>query len=176
GGAVGFVATQAIGLLLSEYGSRGDTASLRVGREALNAMLDSGAVGADGALDDPPVVVRAGLARDLALAWVLTADPRYQIAARRETRTLAHELLQPTDHTVFTDREAYAIGSLLEAASAVGDTAGQAAARGALDALLRQVYASGYGVRHTLIGSVDGLLQDQLQVAVASLDAYEATG
>ncbi|HEY6807237.1 MAG TPA: hypothetical protein VI160_00510, partial [Gemmatimonadales bacterium] len=91
-------------------------------------------------------------------------------------RILAHQLLEPTDHTVFTDREAYAIGSLLEAASAVGDTGAQGAARAALDALLRQVYASGYGVRHTLVGSVDGLLQDQLQVAVASLDAYEATG
>lgn len=175
-GAQGFVATQAIGLLLSEYGSRGDTASLRVGRQALDAMLDSGAVGGDGTLDDPPVTIRAGLARDLALAWVLTADTRYQIAARRETRILAHQLLEPTDHTVFTDREAYAIGSLLEAASAVGDTGGQADARKALDALLKQVYASGYGVRHTLVGSVDGLLQDQLQVAVASLNAYEATG
>ena len=176
GAVTGFVATQAIGLLLSEYGSRGDTASLSVGREALNAMLDSGAVGADGTQDDPPVTVRAGLARDLALAWVLTADPRYQTSARRETRILAHQLLEPTDHTVFTDREAYAIGSLLEAASAVGDTGAQGAARAALDALLRQVYASGYGVRHTLVGSVDGLLQDQLQVAVASLDAYEGTG
>ena len=47
-GATGFVATQAIGLLLAEYGSRGDTASLRVGRQALDGMLDSGAVGADG--------------------------------------------------------------------------------------------------------------------------------
>ena len=175
-GVEGFVGTQAINLLFSDYGTRGDTASLRVGREALDAMLDSGAVGADGALDDPPVTVRAGLARDLSLAWVLTADPRYQSAARQETRTLARQLLQPSDHAVFTDREAYAIGSLLEAASAVGDTAGQAAARGALDALLRQVYASGYGVRHALVGSVDGLLQDQLQVAVAALDAYEATG
>lgn len=172
----GFVATQAIDLLLREYGTRGDTASLQVARQSLNAMLDSGAVGADGALDDPPMVVRAGLVRDLAVAWVLTADPRYQGAARRETRTLAHELLQPTDHAVFTDREAYAIGSLLEAASAIGDTAGQAASRGALDALLRQVYASGYGVRHTLVGSVDGLFQDQLQVATAALNAYEATG
>ncbi|HWZ27694.1 MAG TPA: DUF255 domain-containing protein [Gemmatimonadales bacterium] len=176
GGVTGFVATQAIALLLTEYGSRGDTAALHAGRAALDAMLDSGAVGADGGLDDPPVTVRAGLARDLALAWVLTADPRYQTAGRRETRTLARELLQPIDHTVFTDREAYAIGSLLEAASAVGDTAGQAAARDALDALLRQVYASGYGVRHTLVGSVDGLFQDQLEVAVAALDAYEATG
>jgi len=172
----GFVTTQAVALMLGEYGTRGDTASLRAGRAALDALLDSGAVGADGALDDPPVVVRGGMARDLALAWVLTADPRYQTAARRETRTLARELLEPSDHTVFTDREAYAIGSLLEAASAVGDTAGQAAARSALDALLHQVYASAYGVRHTLVGSVDGLFQDQLQVAVAALDAYEATG
>jgi len=176
GAGAGFVVTQAIALLLGEYGSRGDTASFRAGRQALDAMLDSGAEGADGALDDPPVVVRAGLARDLSLAWVLTADPRYQLAARRESRTLAHQLLEPTDHAVFTDREAYAIGSLLETASAVGDTAGQRAALGALDALLHQVYASGYGVRHTLVGSVDGLFQDQLEVAVAALDAYEATG
>lgn len=176
-GAVGgFIATQSIALLLSEYGTRGDIASLQVGRRALDALLDSGAVGSDASRDDPPIVVRAGLARDLALAWVLTADPRYQSAARAQTRALTHELLEPADRSVFADREAYAIGSLLEAASAVADTAGQNAARAALDALLHQVYAPGYGVRHALVGSVQGLLQDQLQVAAAALAAYEATG
>ena len=153
----GFVATQAVALLLGEYGTRGDIASLQVGRRALDALLDSGAVGSDASRDDPPIVVRAGLARDLSLAWVLTADPRYQAAARAQTRALTHELLEPADRSVFADREAYAIGSLLEAASAVADTAGQNAARAALDALLHQVYAPRYGVRHALVGSVQGL-------------------
>ena len=172
----GFVATQAIALLLGEYGTAGDTAALRVARRALDALLDSGAVGAATARDDPPIVVHAGLARDLSLAWVLTADLRYREAGRTETRALAHALLEPQDRTVFADREAFAIGALLESAAAIGDTGSQNRALQALDGLLRQVYARGYGVRHALLGSVDGLLEDQVQVASASLSAYEATG
>lgn len=176
GGVGGFAATQAVTLLIGQYGLRGDTASLAVARRALAALLDSGAVGAAAALDDPPLVVRAGLARALALAWVVTADPRYRAEARDVTRALAHGLADPGGRTIFTDREAYAAASLLEAASAVDDTAGRGVALRALDALLRQTYAPGYGVRHTLVGQVDGLLQDQVQMGAAALAAYEATG
>ena len=46
----------------------------------------------------------------------------------------------------------------------------------ALDSLLKRVYAHGFGVRHAVAGSVHGLLQDQVQVAAASIAAYNATG
>ena len=38
------------------------------------------------------------------------------------------------------------------------------------------MYARGFGVRHAMAGTVHGLLQDQVQVAAASVAAYNATG
>src|SRR5260370_1469221 len=85
-----FIHTQAVGLLLGEFARTGDSASLAVARAALDVMLDSGAVAA--AVDDPLAVVRAGLARDLALALALTGGPRYRQAAGRELHTLTRRL------------------------------------------------------------------------------------
>jgi uncharacterized protein YyaL (SSP411 family) len=79
---------------------------------------------------------------------------------------------------VFADRDAYVIGSVLDAAVAVGDSGAVARARAALDTLLRRVYARGRAVRH-VAGSgspVRALLEDQVQVAWACLAAREATG
>src|SRR5881628_3862207 len=117
-----FTHTQAVWLLLAEFARTGDSASLAVARAALDVLLDSGAVAA--ALDDPLAVVRAGLARDLALAWVLTADPRYRERAGRELHALARGLdaAGEDDRPLFADREAYVIGSMLEAAGAVADS------------------------------------------------------
>ena len=176
-----FTHTQAVGLLLGEFARTGDSASLAVARAALEAMLDSGAVTA--ALDDPLALVRAGLARDLAVAWVLTAETRYREAARRELHALARALdaAGAGELPLFADREAYVIGSMLEAAAAVADSLVQRRGVAALDTLLRRVYAPGYGVRHSATEGgggtgVHGLLQDQVQVAGASLTAYAITG
>src|SRR5207249_2905951 len=67
-------------------------------------------------------------------------------------------------------------GPPAEAAAALGDFAAQTRALAALDSLLKRVYAHGFGVRHAVAGSVHGLLQDQVQVAAASIAAYNATG
>jgi uncharacterized protein YyaL (SSP411 family) len=174
-GIGGFVHTQAVALLLSEAVRSGDTSLLASARTALDAMLDSGAVAADAALDDPPGVVRAGLARTLALAWALTSDSRYRDIARAQLLALTRAF-GGRDHPVFADREAYAIGSVLEAAGTVGDSLSEARAVAALDTLLRRVYAKGLGVRHSVTGGVTGLLQDQVQVAAACLAAYSVTG
>ncbi|MBI1967038.1 MAG: thioredoxin domain-containing protein [Gemmatimonadetes bacterium] len=179
-----FPATRAVGALLSDYGRMGDTTSLGVARAALDRMLDSApplpadAPEPQGARDDPPTIVRAGLLRDLAQAWAVTGEARYGDAARRLAGALAGELGggRRTDRAVFTDREAFVIGSVLEAAGAVGDSAAEAAARMALDSLLVRVYTPGWGVRHAVVGSVQGLLQDQMQVAGACLAAHAATG
>jgi uncharacterized protein YyaL (SSP411 family) len=179
-GLGGFSHTQAVGLLLGEFARTGDSASLTVARAVLDVMLDSGAVAADAALDDPPALVRAGLARDLAVAWVLTAEPRYRDAAAYEVRALVRGLdaAGAEDRPLFSDRQAYVIGSLLEAAGAIGDSLAERRAVAALDSLLRRVYAKGLGVRHATTGgsAVHGLLQDQVQVAAACLAAYAVAG
>src|SRR2546429_269983 len=85
---------------------------------------------------------------------------------------------RPADRTVFADRDAYVIGSILDAAVAMGDSGAVGRARAALDTLLRRVYARGRAVRH-VAGSgspVRALLEDQVQVAWACLAAREATG
>src|SRR5438128_3749568 len=177
-----FTHTQAVWLLLAEFARTGDSASLTVARAAVDVLLDSGAVAA--ALDDPLAVVRAGLARDLALAWVLTADPRYRERAGRELHALARGLdaAGEDDRPLFADREAYVIGSMLEAAGAVADSLVERRGVAALDTLLRRVYARGFGVRHSATrgggggAGVHGLLQDQVQVAAASLTAFAITG
>ena len=168
--------TQAVALLLTDYALAADTAALVAARAALDALLDSAGPPAVAAADVPPALVRAGLARDLAVAWVLTAEPRYRDAATNELRALIRALGGDEGRPRFADREAYAIAGALDAAAALGDFAAQTRALAALDSLLKRVYAHGFGVRHAMAGSVHGLLQDQVQVAAASIAAYNATG
>src|SRR5439155_1102677 len=105
-------------------------------------MVNSGeGATANVARDAPPGLVRAGLVRNLAVGWALTGTPRYRDAARLVLQRLARELGPAADATVFADREAYVIGSVLEAAPAVGDSAVARRALSALDGLLRRAYA-----------------------------------
>src|SRR5258708_277445 len=130
------------------------------------------------ARDEPPELVRAGLLRDLVIAWSATGESRYREEARDVARRLTSDVGRTADRTVFADRDAYVIGSILDAAVALGDAGTIARARAALDTLLRRVYAQGRAVRH-VAGSgspVRALLEDQVQVAWACLAAREATG
>jgi len=176
-----FVHTQAVALLLVAYARSNAAADLAAARAALDLMVDSGGVAqaspAAGVRDDPPGLVRAGLVRDLAAAWAVTGERRYRDAARELVRFLAREL-QAGDRAVFADREAYAIGAVLEAAATVDDSASGARALAALDTLLKRAYSPSRGARHAARGgsAVRGLLQDQVQVAGACLAAYGATG
>ena len=176
GALVGFVPTQAVALLLADYALEADTAALTAARAALDALLDSAGPPAAAAADVPPALVRAGLARDLAVAWVLTAEPRYRDAAAVELHALTRALGGDEGRPLFADREGFAIAATLDAASALGDSVAQTRALAALDTLLKRVYARGFGVRHAMAGTVHGLLQDQVQVAAASVAAYNATG
>ena len=72
--------------------------------------------------------------------------------------------------------ESASTGVSLAASRAGTNDAATAHATAALDSLLRRVYASQLGARHATVGSVRGLLQDQVQLAAASLAAYDATG
>ena len=173
-----FMHTQAVSLLLATYGRTGDSSYLKAASTVLDFMVDSGdAVTADVARDDPPSLVRAGLVRNLAVGWALTGTPRYRDAARVVLQRLARDLGDGPESAVFADREAYVIGSVLEAGPAVGDSAVSRRAVGALDRLLRLTYARKRGARHTAGGAaVRGLLQDQVQLAAACLAAYGYTG
>lgn len=163
-----FPYAQAVGLLLGEYERHGDTVALRVAREALET-------GAGGLMESSPDLVRALTARNLAAAWALLGDTVMRDASRSLARALGHRLAG-TDRVAFTDREAYLIAAVLEGSWMLGDTSGAAGAREALDRLLERVYEPGQGMRHAVVGSVSGLLQDQVQVAAACLAAYTAFG
>src|SRR5256884_8097146 len=115
---------RAVSLLLATYGRTGDSSYLKAARTVLDFMVDSGdAVTVDVARDDPPSLVRAGLVRNLAVGWALTGTSRYRDAARVVLQRLARELGDGPESAVFADREAYVIGSGLEAPPAVGDPA-----------------------------------------------------
>jgi uncharacterized protein YyaL (SSP411 family) len=170
--------TQAADLLLAAYARTGDSAYLAPARAVLNYMIDSGEASlAASARDDPPELLRAGLLRGLAAAWRATGEPRYRDEAWDLARRLVGDVARTDDRTVFADREAYVIGSILDAAATVGDSGTVVRARGALDSLLRRVYAPARAVRHVAgAGSpVRALLGDQVQVAWACLAAREAT-
>ena len=171
--------TQAVDLLLTVYARTGDSTYLVPARAVLDHLVDSGDAGvAASARDDPPELVRAGLLRDLVSAWSVTGESRYRDQARDVARRLSGHVGRTADRTVFADRDAYVIGSILDAAVAVSDSGAVVRARAALDTLLRRVYARGRAVRH-VAGSgspVRALLEDQVQVAWACLAAREATG
>ncbi len=171
--------TQAVELLLAVYVRTRDSTYLAPARAVLDYLVDSGDAGlAASARDDPPELVRTGLLRDLVSAWSITGESRYRDAARDAARRLNGDVGRTADRTVFADRDAYVIGSVLDAAVAVGDSGLVGRARAALDTLLRRVYARGRAVRH-VAGSGSpprALLEDQVQVAWACLAAHEATG
>lgn len=169
--------TRAVGLLLTEYGLTADTATLMTARVGLARLVDTSAgPRRRSSRDDPPAVVRAGTLRALAQGWALTNDLTYRDAARSLIVKLAATLDPNPRHTVFADQQAFVVSSVLETAATVEDTASEDRALVFLDSLLRRAYAPGWGVRHAMVGSVQGLLQDQVQVAAACLAAFEATG
>jgi uncharacterized protein YyaL (SSP411 family) len=165
--------------LIAAYARTGDSVYLAPARAVLDYMIDSGDAGlAASARDDPPELLRAGLLRALAAAWAATDEPRYRDATRDLARRLAGDRARTAYRTVFADRDAYVIGSILDAAAAVGDSGTVARASAALDTLLRRAYGRGRPVRHALGGGapVRALLEDQVQVAWACLAARDATG
>ena len=171
--------TQAVELLLAAYTRTRDSSYLVPARAVLDYLVDSGDAGvAASGRDDPPELVRAGLLRDLVAAWSATRESRYRDEARDMTRRLTGDVGRTADRTVFADRDAFVIGSILDAAVALGDSGVVVRARAALDTLLRRVYGRGRAVRHVAGGGspVRALLADQVQVAWACLAAREATG
>jgi uncharacterized protein YyaL (SSP411 family) len=171
----GLASVQGMTLLLTEYTRNGDSASYAVARDALATLLDSGTVAA-ASVDEPPELVRASLARVLALAWVFTADPRFRESGQDQLTGLLRTLTYQDGRALFADRDGFAIATAIATADGLRDSLAQRRAVAALDTLLRRVYAPRSGVRHTVSGANTGLLQDQVQVADACVAAYTATG
>src|SRR5207302_498596 len=80
------------------------------------------------------------------------------------------------DRTVFADRDAYVIGSILDVGATLQDAGAVGRGQAALDSLLRRVYAPRRPVRHVAGpgSSARALLQDQVQVVWACLAAHRA--
>jgi uncharacterized protein YyaL (SSP411 family) len=164
----------AVSLLLAEAARGHDTTLLTTALRALDLMLDTTV---DNLAEDPPRLVRAALAASLATAWTVTGEQRYRDASRALLHGLVAEL--PPEGSVFVDQEAFVIENMLVAAATVGEPAVENRARKGLDVLLQRTYAKGWGVRHAITGmpaagatTPQGLLQDQVQVAAASLAAH----
>jgi uncharacterized protein len=117
--------------------------------------------------------VRASLLTTLAQAWVVTGDAAYRDAGHRLAESLSRELHEPGDGALFADQEAFIIESVLLSSSTFGVPKAEQRARNALEALLQRMYARAWGVRHSAVGSSQGLLQDQVQVAAACLAAHQ---
>ncbi|HUL49552.1 MAG TPA: DUF255 domain-containing protein [Gemmatimonadales bacterium] len=173
---------QATGLLLAAFVHDGDTTDLQVARAVLDWVADSGESAArSGERDGPPGVLRAAMLRNLASGWSLTGDAHYRVAAGNLVSSLERDLADTAKRVVFADREAYVIGSMLEAAASISDSLASRDGVRALDALLARSYTAGHGVRHTSAwpppgGTAPLLLQDQIQTASACLAAYNTTG
>lgn len=165
-----FPHAQAVSLLLDEYGRDADTVALRLARAALYLVDSLDAIGA--MAESSPDLVRAMLLRNFTAAWAFTADTQFRDAGRGLVRALIRRLSSAEPYPRFSDREAYVIGALIDAAPALGDMWAGLAARARLERLLERTYVPGDGVRHA--GTVHGLLQDQVQVAAACLAAYQA--
>jgi uncharacterized protein YyaL (SSP411 family) len=158
-------------LLFGWFGAMGDSGDLRLAGATLGALTAD--AGGDG---EPVSLVRAALVRALLRGWVVTGDTGLRRVTRDLLSALRGDLPVDGDALVFTDGSAFVIGAALDASVAMSDSETSLRALAALDSLLRRVYASDLGARHATVGSVRGLLQDQVQLAGACNAAYSATG
>jgi uncharacterized protein YyaL (SSP411 family) len=97
--------------------------------------------------------------------------------ATARARLLAARAARPTpfvDRTRYTNWNAMMASAMLRAGAVLGDPAARTHALATL-ARLRSERVTEDAVTHTP-GGVGGLLEDQVQVAAAALDAHEATG
>jgi uncharacterized protein YyaL (SSP411 family) len=83
------------------------------------------------------------------------------------------------DRTIYSDRNGMLISAYLEASRVLGNEQAKAFALKTLELLLREAYREGNGMYHAYFEGMPrlpGLVKDQVQVANALLDAFEATG
>jgi uncharacterized protein YyaL (SSP411 family) len=104
---------------------------------------------------------------------LLESGRRKMIQARQARRAPA------VDRSFHSDWNGMMVSSYLKAYATLGDEEARAFALKTLDFILKRLATANAGVYHSLIGSerlVSGLLDDQVMMARALLDAYEVTG
>ncbi|HXF81628.1 MAG TPA: thioredoxin domain-containing protein [bacterium] len=116
-------------------------------------------------------VIAAALARPVEQVRSLLAAARDKLARARAARRAP-----AVDTALYANWNGMAISAFLTAAAALRDPTYAATALRTLDRFLAEGYASGRGFVHALGSPAPGFADDQLQMASALLDAYEATG
>lgn len=104
---------------------------------------------------------------------LIESGRRTMIEARRARQSPA------IDRSVLSDWNGMMVSSYLKAYETLGDEEARAFALRTLDFILKRTFNATTGMYHSLIGServVPGLLDDQVMIARALLDAYEVTG
>jgi uncharacterized protein YyaL (SSP411 family) len=105
-----------------------------------------------------------------------------QILARAKSKMYAARLKRPTpfvDTALYASWNGMMISALLDAYKVLDHEAARASALKALDLMLAKACDPAKGMYHSLVNGqarIEGLLDDQVFIAAALLDAYEVTG
>ena len=125
-------------------------------------------------IDQPLGAIAARLQLDEAKVAELLASARRKMAdarARRQTPFI--------DKSIYTSWNGMLISALLEAYRVLGIKGERDRALATLDLLVAKAYDREKGMYHTLVDGeprIEGLLEDQVFIMAALLDAYEITG
>jgi uncharacterized protein YyaL (SSP411 family) len=122
--------------------------------------------------------VQTWLADPVDGAWAGSqrADPGYY--AHSERSAVAPDDMPPIDRTLFADWNGMMASAALQAGRVMGDSALSGFAIKSLERIVLLCYRPGTGAAHYYDGQAArrGLLDDQVALAAAHLDAFEATG
>jgi uncharacterized protein YyaL (SSP411 family) len=104
------------------------------------------------------------------------ADPGYY--ADRSTESTGPSTAPPVDRTLYVDWNALMVSAALHAGRVMNDTGLSEFAIRSLERVVLLCYHPGAGVAHYFdrAPEIRGLLDDQIVMAVAQLDAFDATG
>jgi uncharacterized protein len=118
----------------------------------------------------------------IAARMKVAPDDVPQVLARAQAKMYAARLKRPTpfvDTTLYASWNGMMISALLEAYKILNHQPALASALKALDRMLAKAYDPAKGMYHSLVNGqarIEGLLDDQVFMAAALLDAYEVTG
>ncbi len=125
-------------------------------------------------IDQPLSAIAARMQMDEAKVSELLARARRKMAEAR-----ARRMTPFVDKSIYASWNGMLISSLLEAYRVLGLKAERDRALATLDLLITKAYDPEKGMYHTLVEGgprIEGLLEDQVFIAAALLDAYEVTG
>lgn len=122
-------------------------------------------------IDRDPDVIAAVTHREPGEVVLLIGSARRKLSAARNTRQTPF-----VDTAVYANWNGMAISAFLAASVALGAPAYRDLGLRALDRFIREAYDTRSGFAHVLGGLPVGLVDDQVQMAQALLDAYEISG